>query len=406
MRVDNERGATLVLVALAMFGLLGVAALAVDAAAAFAWRTEAQKIADASALAGGSAFMDVHPAAVAVQPAQDRAYEYALQHTIKGEAVDSSEVTVVVIPDSLKVRVGINRTGLPTWFARIFGVRSVDIGAIAAAQAETADAARCLKPIAVPDAWFDDDDDTDGDNVWDDGEAWDFDPDQADYYKRYDPQDTSLPPATGYGSSLRGSDRDWGRPMQLKAQNPQSEFNPEPGIFLPWRLPLDDSQEACSTGGGGGGAPGAATYRQNLCTCNDSQIELFQPYDLQPGNMVGPTFQGIDELIDQDPTARWDENVIVDGRRGGVVRPNGSGGSTVVGTASPRVVKMALFDPTQINTSGMQTIEFNNFALFFIEEQANNQAPVQGRFMYFVGGEGTGDGEGDGTLVRYLRLVE
>lgn len=405
MNVDNERGATLVLVALAMFGILGVAALAVDMGSAFAWRTEAQKIADASALAGGSAYLD-YSATAAVQPARDRAYEYALQHTIKGEAVDSSEVTVVVIPDSLKVRVGINRTGLPTWFAKIFGVTSVDIGAVAAAQAMSADASRCLKPIAVPDAWDDFDQDANGNNVWDTGETWEFGTDPSDRYQRYEgPDDPDATNATGYGSDLRGSDRDWGRLLQLKTTNPQNEFNFEPGIFFPWRLPPDPDQGECSSGGGGSTSAGGATYRQNLCTCNQSRIELFEPYDLEPGNMVGPTYQGISEVIDSDPSAYWEPSA--NGGRGGVVRPDASSptGYTEVGTGSPRVVKIALFDPTQITGSGMQSIVFNNFALFFLEDQPTPSSPVQGRFMYFVGGESTGGGT-SGSLVRYLRLVE
>jgi hypothetical protein len=404
--VDNESGGTLVLVALSMFLLLGMAALAVDIGAAFAWRTEAQKIADASALAGGSAFLDV-PIEVAQQPAQDRAYEYALMHSIKGEAIDSSEVTVEVSLSDLRVRVGINRRDMPVWFARILGFRGVDIGAVAAAQAMDAGAARCLKPIAVPDAWFDADDDTNGNNVWDAGEEWEFGSDPGDRYQRYDgsgdPDGTN---ATGYGSELRGSDRDWGRSLQLKTTNPNNEFNFEPGIFFPWRLPPDPNQGSCATGGGGGGtAAGGATYRNNICTCNNSLVELFEPYDLEPGNMVGPTFQGISEVIDQDPTAYWEP--AANGGRGGVARPSADSptGWEEVGSSSPRVVKMALFDPTQITGSGMQSIEFNNFALMFLEDQPNPQSPVMGRFMYFVGGEAT-DGPVDGSLVRYLRLVE
>ena len=402
---DDEQGATLVLVALSMFLLLGMAALAVDLGAAFAWRAEAQKIADSSALAGGSAFMDL-PTDEAEQPARDRAYEYALSHTIRGEPVDSAEVTVQVLTDSMKVRVWINRADMPTWFARILGLPTVDIGAMAAAQAMEAGAARCLKPIALPDAWDDfDDDNNPPNNVWDDGEAWEFGSHEDDRYQRFD--GTNDMAATGYGSALRdtpSSEGDWGRLLQLKTTDPQSEFNFEPGIFFPWRLPPDPDQESCSTGGGGGTAAGGATYRNNICTCNESRIELFTPYELEPGNMVGPTFQGVDELIDQDPTAYWEPNA--NGGKGGVARPNPDGpGFIQVGMSSPRVVKIALFNPTQITSSGMQTIEFNNFALMFLEDMPNPQAELRARFMYFAGGE-AGSGPTNGSLVLYLRLVE
>jgi hypothetical protein len=108
--------------------------------------------------------------------------------------------------------------------------------------------------------------------------------------------------------------------------------------------------------------------------------------------MIGPTFQGIDELIAQDPNAVWET--------GGVNSPTYG-----TGLASPRVVKVALFDPTQVTGSGMQSIEFNNFALMFLEGQQNPNAPVIGRFMYYVSGEGSNNAT-TGSLVLYLRLVE
>jgi hypothetical protein len=296
-----------------------------------------------------------------------------------------------VLPDERKIRVGINKRGLPTWFARSFGVDAIDVGAVAAAQATEASAARCLKPFAIPDIWEDADDDEDWDNVWDDGEEWDFNPDDGDWYTHYDGSNAAS--ASGYGSEHRGDlPQDWGRQMILKTSDPQSEYSLSPGLFFPWRLPPDPEQEECAQGGGGGQPSGGATYRNNICSCNTNSISLGTPYDLQPGNMIGPTFQGIDELIAQDPNAVWET--------GGVNSPTYG-----TGLASPRVVKVALFDPTQVTGSGMQSIEFNNFALMFLEGQQNPNAPVIGRFMYYVSGEGSNNAT-TGSLVLYLRLVE
>ncbi|MDX1646592.1 MAG: pilus assembly protein TadG-related protein [Longimicrobiales bacterium] len=399
----NERGGTLVMVALSLFLILGMAALAVDLAAAFAWRAAAQKIADASALAGGSAFLDL-PLDVAEQPARDRAYDYALAHAIRGERIDSSEVTVQVLVDSTKVRVWINRDQMGVWFARVIGIPTVDIGAMAAAQALRSGAARCLKPFALPDSWDDAEQEQDGDNVWDTGESWEFGSDENDRYQRFDGSDAAdATSATGYGSDLRDSDGDWGRSLLLKSADPQSEYVLEPGIFFPWRLPPDPNQEDCDSGGGGTTASGGATYRKNICSCNQSLIELGEPYELEPGNMIGPTSQGIDELIAEDPDVYWEPTA--NGGKGNVVRPNPDGGYTEVGTSTPRVVKIALFDPTQVTSSGMQTITFNNFALMFLEDMPGSQSDVRARFMYFAGGEAS-PGATDGSLVRYLRLVE
>jgi hypothetical protein len=402
LRPDDERGGTLVLVALSLFLLLGMAALAVDMAAAFAWRAEAQKIADSSALAGGSAFMDMGKTAAA-QTARDRAYDYALQHTIKGDPVDSSEVTVQVLTDSMKVRVWINRPGMPVWFAKILGFGSVDIGAMAAAQAMEAGTARCLKPIALPDAWDDFDNDANDNNVWDGGEEWEFSPPAQDRYQRFNgPDAADAASATGYGSQLRDANGDWGRNLMLKTTNPQSEFSFAPGIFFPWRLPIDPLQEDCESGGSGGTSSGGAVYRKNLCTCNNSPIELGVPYDMEPGNMIGPTMQGVQELIDEDPDAYWEPSA--NGGKGSVARPdaNAPNGWVDVGTSSPRVIKIGIFDPTQITSGGMQSIVFNNFALMFLEPMPGGLSDVSARFMYFASGESGGDG----SLVLYLRLVE
>ena len=240
---ESRRGATLALMAIMMVALLAMIALAVDLGMAFTARSEAQRVADAAALAGGSAFLDL-PVAQAAGEAQDRAYDYALRNVVRNQPVDSSEVTVQVLPDEKKVRVWINRGGLPTWFARVLGLDEVDVGAMAAAQAVEAGEARCLKPFAVPDVWHDADDDTDPENRWwDEGEEWVFDPEAGDRYQRFDPTADDADQATGYGSSWRGDTNDYGRLVQIKVSDPRSEYQPVPSVFLPWRIPEDPEME-------------------------------------------------------------------------------------------------------------------------------------------------------------------
>jgi hypothetical protein len=393
--VRDERGGVLVLVAVVMVALFGMAALAVDVGMGYTAKIDAQRAADAGALAGASAFLDFQ-AAVAVQPAEDRAYEFALRNDVRAIQVDSSEVTVQVLPDSFKVRVWVQRQSIGTWFARLIGFDQLTVLGAAAAQATEAGAARCLKPLAVPDIWHDADDDTDGDRVWDEGEEWVLGSHPDDRYIPYEgpggPAD-----ATGYGSDWRDASQDFGRQINLKMPDPQSEYVPSPGVFLPWRIPLDEDQEPCGQGGGGGQDAGGAVYRRNICSCNSSSIELGAEYPIEPGNMIGPTSQGVDELISEDPDAWWDPSL---GANGGI--RNSAYGD---GLSSPRVVKLAMFDPSQIEGSGMQTIRFNNFALMFIEDQASQHDPVVGRFLYYVSGEESA-GPVTGSLARYLRLVE
>jgi hypothetical protein len=404
---SRRSGASLVFTVVMLLGILAVLALAIDLGMLFTARAEAQRAADAGALAGASAFQEVK-ASDAIVPARARALAFAERNHIRNRPIQESEVTVEVKPDSELVRVWVRRDSLPTWFARLIGVDYAPVGAHAAARALPGSSATCLKPFAVPDIWNDGDQDTNTNRLWDTGEAWSYDGPPygtaPDNYSVFDEEDTSGQQQTGYGSDFRDGSvdangnrytADYGRPLTLKTTDPQSEFSLTPGIFLPWRLPVDPNQEDCATGGGGLDA-GAAVYRKNICSCNMTSIELHHPYELEPGNMVGPTNQGIKALVDQDQDAYWDPST-------GTVRGSVMGDDNW--QASPRVVKLALFSPGQVTKSGMQTIEFNNFAWFFIEGQANPQAPVVGRFIGRLPGDGESQGP-TGSLVRVVRLVE
>ena len=389
----SERGATLILVAVAMTALLGFLALAIDLGMLYTARADAQRAADAAALAGASAFLD-NSASAAVAPARQRAFEYAERNTFQNGPIDSTNIVVTVIQDSGKVGVYIHRDSVPTLFARVLGIRTVPIAAFAAAQAVQAGAAKCLKPIAIPDLWFDANSDQNGDRVMDNGESWTFGDNPGDRYEPFTGSNSST--ATGYGGGFRnptspGFPDDFGRQISIKAQDPNSPFVASPGIFYPWQIPADPTQQPCKGGFGGG----ASAYRNNLCSCNNSTVTLGKPYPIETGNMVGPTFQGVGELIKDDPNAYWDPSTQS-------VKGSTFGGGWM---SSPRVVKLALFAPGQITKSGMTTIKFNNFALMFIESQQNNKAPVTGRFLYYVSGSGD-PGPQTGSLVKTLKLVK
>jgi Tfp pilus assembly protein PilX len=464
---SDESGSATVIVALTMTALIALLALGVDLGALFNARSEAQRAADAAALAGASAFLEYQQATARTE-AVKRATALATSNDIRGTLIAPEDVAVSVNLDSSTVRVSIRRQGVPTWFARIFGVDAVDVGAEATAWAGEAGATQCVKPFAIPDMWEETTDDLNGNRTWDEGERWRYDPATGDRYVAY-----SGPGAgsdeTGYGSDWRDgytdlSGRtyaaDYGRRITVKTTDPHQTIMPS--FFLPWVLPPDPNQAACGSdrrggggngsgsgsgsggddgdGGGGAGGPGqgegsgwfkwmdrrgdlgappgrgpgdpgqgegsgggvgqddgsgrgAARYRQNICSCNASIIDLDTEYVIEPGNMVGPTYQGVRTLIDQDPDAYWDDR-----------------SNTVVsdyGMDSPRVITVALFNPGEISKPGRQYIRFNNFARVFIEEQASPQAPVTGRMLYYVSGIGYGGRTGatTGSLVRVLQLI-
>ncbi|MEX2471534.1 MAG: pilus assembly protein TadG-related protein [Gemmatimonadota bacterium] len=481
---SDQRGSVSVIVALSMSALLALLALGIDLGALFDARSEAQRAADAAALAGASAFLDFQQAQ-AHQAAVSRATEFATGNEIRSEPIAVEDVSVAVDVGASTVRARVRRNGVPTWFARLVGIDSVDIGAEATAWAGSAGAAQCVKPFAVPDMWEERSDDLNGNRLWDDGERWSYDPGSGDRYAGHSGGGGGVD-ETGYGSGWRDGrvdadgnrfDGDYGRRITIKVTNPRDAF--VPSFFLPWVLPGDDGQASCGVGGPGGGnggggngngggdggsggsepdgdgdateppgegnggglgwlkwwekredlgvpsgggggngggaggaggggtsggtgggvrrvdgPRGAAAYRRNICSCNRSVIDLDSEYLIEPGNMVGPTHQGVNTLIAQDPDAYWDD------RTGTVV--------SEYGMDSPRVVTVGLFNPGEITRPGRQYIRFNNFARVFIEEQESRQDPVTGRFLYYVRGAGLAGraGETTGSLVRVLQLIK
>jgi hypothetical protein len=425
-RLRNERGASLAFVAVTILGMLSVMALAIDLGMLYKTRGEAQRAADAAALAGASAFIQYDRTDPVVDDtANARALDYAQRNYMTGGVVVPSEVTVQVITDSAKVRVWVRRAAVQTWFARIFGVSTVPIGARAAAEATQAGEGTCVKPFAIPDYWDDPADDIVVANKWMDNdgeqgggqdstdEQWDFDPLEGDRYERFE-DDAPSETQTGLGSDWRndlilddGSQyyRDQGRPIVIKQSDPQA--SPQPGYFYPFVIP--------------GTPPGGAAYRENIWECSTAPITLnadYNPEECQetgmpegtcdvskPGNMIGPTKQGLDSLIAQDPGAHWVEEqdaVVIDGQPYETGHVEGSSyGSNWL--ASPRVVIVPMMDPNYIGL-GRTQLRFNNLALIFIEDFDNRHKAVVAR--YIGPAPGTDEGPVEGSLIKFIRLVE
>jgi Flp pilus assembly protein TadG len=420
-RIANRRGSTLVLVAVTMVGMLCATAIAVDVGMLLRAREDAQRAADAIALAGAGAFLNgsgpaVNP--VAIQQANHIASVNHISNTLldignpavttisgNGTREVTKEVTVEVLPNIEKVRVWVRRPQNFTWFANLFGTSFLPVQAYAAAVASSSGSAKCIKPIALPDAWYDNDNDPNKNHLWDSNEKWLFDPSKGDRYSKYS-GDGGAADETGYGGKWRDPPmggnqykKDYGRPLQLKSPDPKDPYNPQPSVFNPWRIPADATAAQCGDKSVVYQDQGAAAYRQNICTCNKSSVELGKEYPIETGNMVGPTFQGFKELIATDPNAKWSDTAY--GGKGGVISYDPKYGSWM---NSPRVVKVALYEPGQITKPGMTTLHFNDFGLFFVGDQQNAQKPINGRFIMYVSGDDTGPTTG--PLVKILRLVE
>jgi len=131
---------------------------------------------------------------------------------------------------------------------------------------------------------------------------------------------------------------------------------------------------------------GAQLYRDNIINGTPFTVAIGDEIMVEPGNMVGPTRQGVDALVAMDPTACWDGTRIVS--------------SAYPGTSSPRVVKLPLYDPDLPPESGRNTIQVTGLASFFIT--GIHGGDVIGIFMEKITSGQLGHGN---STLKGVRLV-
>ena len=332
--IRNERGSALIMVAVAIVAMFAFAVLAIEGSILMTTRTQLHSAADAAALAGGTGL---------IEGSQAEAVNRAIDFASYNEAYQVGSDPVVITADDVSfprpdiIRVQTHRTratgdALRTYFTRIIDPGSdnqAEMTAVAAARVYDVCNARCLRPWAIPDRW----NDTNANGVFDAGEFYD-------------------PMTTGYLAP-----GDIGSIITLKVGNPQQAI--ASGIFYPVDYPpMDDpSGQAPLTGGN--------WYRNWISECCPWVVGPGDRLQLEPGNMVGPTFQGMDALYLQDPNASWD-----------------AGSKSIVNSAygfSPRIGLVPFFDPTLPPTSGRNWVTVTKLGAFFIDQINGNE--VKGRFI-------------------------
>ena len=350
----DERGMTMAFVAMGFMAFLTATTLAIDVGMFMAARSQAQNAADSGALAGAIAlgFNDFDNRS-ASGPAVSAAISAAQSNVMIGAppSVLPEDVTFPNDPagQPRRVKVAVYRNAereneIPTIFGRVFGVDTVEISASATAEASQANAVRCLRPFMIPDRWTE--------------ASGPFDP-MSSTFRMYDNQGNLLPPAerdTYIPANQPGytgwTDDDKGTELILRAGNGS---NIEPTAYQSWSMP------------GNSGMIGADWYQQNISGCNRTRVtvNLNNPLYLlqEPGNMQGPTEHGIDELIAQDPLARWDTGCrCVRGSRFPI---------------SPRVTPLPLYDPKKYveGKANGRNADFwlANILGFFIDRRQGNQ---------------------------------
>ena len=375
----DESGMSYVFIGMGLMAFLSATMLAIDVGMLMTARNQAQNSADAGALAGATAlYFDDYNDRTATGPAMTQAIAASTANRVMARdvSVRVEDVQFLNSPggEPNRVRVTVRRTAargnpVSNLIATYFGVPTTDIGAVATAEASPSDAMTCVLPFTIPDRWREMQ-----------TPPWDANVDEFDIVDRggnaianpdvyIGPEDRAN--YTGYNAI-----RDQGMQITLKADN-GSKINPS--FYYPWDME--------------GQNRGADDYRANIAGCNTQIMGFGEIFVSKPGNMVGPTQQGIDDLVAKDPNAYWDtvRNEV----------------HTTMGK-SPRVVAIPLFDPIYYDTGKREgrnaSLKFVNYLGFFIEGMRGNE--VVGRITP-IGGLRRGLGPAPaGAFPATIRLVE
>jgi len=394
--LGDRSGVALAFVAILLIIFIGMAALSIDLGMLLAARTEAQRVADAAALSGALSLLETpNDAALA----RGMAIDYAARNNIRKVSAEVLPGDVDVDLTQNRVRVRVLRTAergnaLANLFARMLGFETSNVTAAAAARVGVSAGVACPLPMAVVDRWWE----TGAGRLATSGDQ--FNP-GVDIYNEgplpASPGGPSQP--TGYAVADRG--------MVLNIYQGDPGTAPLPGWF--YLLQLNN--------------PGAAAVRNAINGCVEGgPYEYGTSVSVQTGAAVGPVSQGFGDVIARDSTAFWGTGPNAPAG-GCVFRPgavDASGENVCVSSA--RIRPAFLIAPTDIPPSpgSNHSVTLRNFVGLFVicvgVLQPSQQTctgsittPGAGVHVRFIEYRGTGAlalGEGTGSLVRTLQLVE
>ncbi len=366
---SSERGAVLIMAAVALLCLVAFSAIVVDYGILWAARGQAQTSADAGALAGAQAIGGGESNAVS----RATASVVAREMSVWGEPTAPGDVVVSNLPYPCPASAGGGTSGcirvdvlrgtqddamvqhtntLPVFFATMLGITSQGVRATATAQAAQGNSVNCIKPWAVADKWLD----TSGPTSWDQMDLWE--PGAGDVYR------APLAPETDPTGFSLANDR--GIQLALKAGNVGTWSSG-------WTQEIDFP-----------GHPGSAEYEDAIRGCPSwiptvglwAGQQCLDPDDTDPergcvgiktGMSQGPTSDGVGDLVDLDGGAYWDDL-----------------NDRVVSTQakSKRIVPIVLFHTADYVASGCSgtgcMVKVVNIMGFFVEGMCDTVAS-QGR---------------------------
>ena len=373
---DDERGMSFVFVGIGFMAFMAATTLAIDVGMFMTARTQAQTSADAAALSGVTALVfNNWDDRSATGPAVQSALSTAQQNGVMGSAVSALPSDVTFPTDSFgqanEVQVNVFRTisrtnPVATLIGPLFGVPTIDIQATATAQAAPAGGMTCVKPFIIPDKWQELTD-----------PPWDM---NTSIYDHYDSRGNELNPHDAYDPTKGYSMADKGTLLILRAG---SGNNIQPTFYYSWSMP-----------GMPNGEIGGDWYRENIANCNTSVISVPSVATQEPGNLMGPTIQGLQALIDRDPNAYWDDN-----------------NKTYVSSMnpSPRVFPIPFYNPDDYDlgkkTGRNATLNVTGFIGFFLENIPNGNE-AYGRIFPITGVSAATSPTPTAPLAYVIRLVK
>ncbi len=364
---SSEKGSILVWTAVGLSVLIAFAGLATDIPYLYVARQQAQTAADAGALAGAYGLF------VSPDQAETDAKAFAGRNPIIGQSLTPGQVDALLqastggaIPDQIQCvthRDVAHGNPMPLFLLpilQLFGLErtTVDFSATATARLVTTCGSTCFRPWSIPDRWID----VNGNGKFD------------------SPPDIYIPPpqpgATGYAYSNAN-----GLQVTLKVGSPGNTLTPS--FFYAVDFPPLNR---------GTPVTGASAYEGNISTCGpQSFVAVGDQLQVEPGNMQGPTKQGIQALIDLDPNAQWDSSCTC------------VTGSQFGPTGSPRLIHIAFFDPRFPVISGRNYITVVNVGGFFVKS-VDSQGDVVGNYTRVPSQGGTPNPAC--TLLSTVQLVQ
>lgn len=268
----SDRGSVLLIVAAGMVLMLGVCAIAIDLANLYLARAQAQRAADAAALAGAKSFTNTGCAttgctAGGIQETVglQQAKAVAAQNLIAGKpaVVNKSDVTFNY-PNAWEPQITVvAHASVPTFFAKIFGISSSNVSATATAEAYnpaggggSAVGTACLRPFLVPNC---------------------------------DPVNTSPPNNACQGTG----------PFGYFFDASGNLVNPDKIIGIHWQLHTESGPSQWYLVGFDNAPPSSGSaLRDHIVECTPAIYSCGTTLTTANGNNVGPVSQGVEALID------------------------------------------------------------------------------------------------------------